>query len=175
MQTKYLLDANIFIESHNLHYHPSFCEGFWGWIVLGYEAGIFSSIDKVKDELLHGGDDLSARISGGKIPGEFFIPSLSDPNIVQSYGRLMNWIATSKYSPNAIKGYQAHNTADPFLVAAAMTYNYVIVTKEKPAPLSITKIKIPDVAAANSVQCITLQQLLRDHAHDNFKLKPKSP
>lgn len=176
MQPKYLLDANIFIESHNLHYHPSFCEKFWHWILKGYEAGLFYSIDKIQSELLLPSkteDELSIRLRNGVVPSDFFIPSLSDPSVAQAYGRLMAWLNTKSnhYLPKAIKEFQDHKVADPFLVATAMAHNYIIVTKEKANPAAKNRVKIPDAAIENKVQCITLQQLLRKHAEDDFELK----
>ena len=176
MQTKYLLDANIFIESHNLHYHPSFCEKFWDWVVDGHREGIFYSIDKIRGELIHqakSDDELSIRLRNQRIPSDFFITSLPDPRVAQAYARLMGWLntTTTHYMPKAIQEFQDHKIADPFLVATAMAYNYVIVTKEKANPAAKNRVKIPDAATANHVQCITLQQLLRRHAHDDFQLK----
>lgn len=176
MQIKYLLDANIFIESHNLHYHPSFCEQFWTWIVKGNEEGIFFSIDKIKNELTqqaNSDDELSIRLRDQVIPSSFFLKSLGDPQVTKAYSRLMTWLntTTTHYKPKAIQEFQDHRIADPFLVATAMAYNYVIVTKEKPNPAAINRVKIPDAATANHVQCITLQQLLRRHAENDFKLK----
>ncbi|MFW1815792.1 DUF4411 family protein [Acinetobacter guillouiae] len=174
MQTKYLLDANIFIESHNLHYHPSFCEKFWDWIVSGHKEGIFYSIDRIKGELVHqakSDDELSIRLREERIPSDFFIPSLPDPIVAQQYGHLMGWLdsKTTHYLPKAIKEFQDHKIADPFLVATAMAHNYVIVTKEKSNPEAKNRVKIPDAASENQVKCITLQQLLRRHAHNDFE------
>ena len=172
MQVKYLLDSNIFIESHNIHYHPNFCEGFWDWITKGFEANIFFSIDKVKVELLRHNDDLSQRIKDHSIPSDFFIKSLGDPLITQSYGHLMDWLnSTTNFTPKAVSDFQSVSGADSFLIAAAMSYDYIIVTKETSDPNCKKRVKIPDAAKANSVQCITLHQLLNKHAEDNFKLK----
>lgn len=173
MQPKYLLDANIFIQSHNINYHPSFCELFWDWIVSGYEANIFCSIDKIKNELIHqanSDDELSVRLRAKRVPDDFFKLSLGDPLVTQSYEKLMEWVnRTPRYEPEAIHEFSRHTIADPFLVATAMAYNYVIVTAEK-ASNTPKKVKIPDAALANGVRCITLPELLRKHAQNNFQL-----
>ena len=31
--TRYLLDANVFIQAKNLHYGFDFCPAFWDWLV----------------------------------------------------------------------------------------------------------------------------------------------
>lgn len=173
MEARYLLDANIFIQSHNLHYHPSFCEAFWDWIAAGHVAGIFFSIDKIKTELVRPiatSDELSDRIRNGDIPSSFFIPSIADSNVAQSYGTLMQWVGNqARYIPSAVVEFQDHNIADSFLVATAMAYNYVIVTQEKTSDTK-KRVKIPDAAIAHGVECISVDQLLRRHAGRNFDL-----
>lgn len=56
---KYLLDANVFIQAKNLHYGLDFCPAFWDWVDEKSRAGLVSSIDKVEDELIDYGDELS--------------------------------------------------------------------------------------------------------------------
>lgn len=174
MSVKYLFDANIFIESHNKHYHPSFCEKFWDWIVDGHNSGIFYSIDKIKSELIRPPsivDELSIRLRAKRIPDSFFITSLPDAKIAASYGTLMDWLDfNSQYTVDAVKEFQSHTIADPFLVATAMAHGYIIVTQEKPGSGSKKRVKIPDAATQNGVNCINLQQLLRIHAGKDFSL-----
>lgn len=173
MRAKYLLDANIFIQSHNLHYHPSFCEAFWDWISAGHSAGIFYSIDKIKAELVRptsSRDELSDRIRDETIPPSFFLTSIADVNVAQAYGGLMQWVNNeTRYIPEAVAEFQDHNIADSFLVATAIAHDFVIVTQEKPSN-GTKRVKIPDAALAHGVQCISIDQLLRRHAESNFKL-----
>jgi hypothetical protein len=56
----YLLDSDVFMQAKNLHYGFDFCPGFWEWIDARAADGIVASIDRVRDELLAGGDDLAA-------------------------------------------------------------------------------------------------------------------
>ena len=55
----YLLDSNIFIQAKNLHYGFDFCPAFWDWLDAGNRSGSVFSIEKVRDELIIGGDDLA--------------------------------------------------------------------------------------------------------------------
>ena len=55
----YLLDANVFISAKNLHYGFDFCPAFWDWIIINNASGRVFSIEKVGDEVLALGDDLS--------------------------------------------------------------------------------------------------------------------
>ena len=55
----YLLDANVFISAKNLHYGLDFCPAFWDWIIANNTTGVVFSIEKVGDEVLALGDELS--------------------------------------------------------------------------------------------------------------------
>lgn len=55
----YLLDANVMIAAQNLHYGFDFCPGFWDWLRVANEAGQVFSVEKVGDEVLGLGDELS--------------------------------------------------------------------------------------------------------------------
>lgn len=59
----YLLDSNIFIQAKNLHYGFDFCPAFWEWIGREHANGRVYSIEKVRDELI-GGDDEVAEWAG---------------------------------------------------------------------------------------------------------------
>lgn len=54
-----LLDANVFISAKNLHYGFDFCPAFWDWLVREHRAGKVFSIEKVRDELRAGQDELA--------------------------------------------------------------------------------------------------------------------
>jgi hypothetical protein len=60
----YLLDANVFIQAKNLHYGFDFCPGFWDWLAEQNRRGAVFSIEKVEDELVGVGDDLSQWAQG---------------------------------------------------------------------------------------------------------------
>jgi Domain of unknown function (DUF4411) len=68
----YLLDANILIQGKQLHYGFDFCPAFWDWLDASNATGSVFSIEKVRDELVAGNDDLStwAQARGNT----FFLP-----------------------------------------------------------------------------------------------------
>lgn len=174
MSNKYLFDTNIFIQSHNLNYHPSFCISFWDWIIAGHKADKFYSIDKVSKEIIRppeSTDELSKMLRDDIIPKEFFVKSITDANVAQSYGKLIGWAyANNHFLPKAKDEFARADSADAQLIATAMTYGYVIVTEELSNPNSKKRILIPDAANQFGVQCITLPTLLRMHAQNNFQL-----
>ena len=58
----YLLDTNVFLQAKNLHYAFDFCPAFWDWLKQANNAGVVSSIEKVRDELVD--DDASQWANG---------------------------------------------------------------------------------------------------------------
>jgi hypothetical protein len=173
MMKKYLLDTNIFIQSHKLYYHPSFCESFWTWLNHAHDSQCFFTIDKVKDELLNssGKDELATYIREGGFKDTFFVPSLEDAAVASKYGTLMKWATNSAYNDFAKNEFANSKKADAALIATAMAHDYLIVTAEKSEPASKKSIKIPDAANPHNVETISLIELLRLHAVSNFGFK----
>jgi hypothetical protein len=167
---RYLLDSDVLITAKNLHYNPQFCDAFWSWIVDAHKAESVFSIDKVKDELLAGGET-DVLYSWAQRPdlAEFFLPS--SPGIA-NWGKLATWAAspTKGFKPAAQAKFLDVNSADAWLIAfAAYAGQYVIVTNEQPAPESKKSIKLPDAAAVLGVKTTTLFDVLRAHSGANFK------
>ena len=56
--SKYLLDANVFIEAKNRYYGFEICPGFWTSLVdLNNNKSVFC-IDRIRDELVAQNDDI---------------------------------------------------------------------------------------------------------------------
>ncbi len=60
MNSVFVLDANVFSEAHRRYYGSDLCPGFWKCLRHHGEWRRWVSIDRVRDELLTGGDALSA-------------------------------------------------------------------------------------------------------------------
>lgn len=153
--SRYLLDANVFIQAKNLHYGFDFCPAFWAWIEKNAKAGLVGSIEKVGDELYSFGDELSdwAKNMGTS----FFVPPVS--NVLPPLTQVGQWAISQNYDPAASSAFM--QVADCWLVAAALAGGATIVTHEKPGNGSIKKIKIPDACVGLKVKCITPYELLR--------------
>jgi len=150
----YLLDANVFIQAKNLHYGFDFCPAFWDWLQQANERGIVFSIEKVRDELVAGNDDLAdwAKRQGDR----FFLPP--DSKVVAAFGTVSNWVMTQGYEPAAITTFL--QVADYYLVAHALAHNFVVITHEVPAN-TIRKVKIPNVCIGLGVRHMTPFEMLR--------------
>lgn len=150
----YLLDANIFIQAKNLHYGFDFCPAFWDWLDASNQRGMVFGIERVRDELIAGDDELArwAKARGS----EFFLPP--DSAIVPSLARVSQWAGGGGYDPGAVN--QFLQGADYYLVAHSHAHKFVTVTHEVVAN-SVKKIKIPNTCIAMNVKCMNPHELLR--------------
>ena len=51
MPPRYLLDADVFINSHQCQYGMDFCPAFWDWLATKNREGRVFSIDRICSEL----------------------------------------------------------------------------------------------------------------------------
>lgn len=150
----YLLDANVFIAAKKLHYGLDFCPAFWDWLIAQNGDGHVFSIEKVGDEVLGLGDDLSdwAQERGRG----FFLPT--DRSIVPSLGVVSTWATSQQYEQAAVSTFL--QVADYYLVAHAHAGGHTVVTHEV-ASASTRKIKIPDACIGIGVKFMTPFEMLR--------------
>ncbi|WP_419841553.1 DUF4411 family protein [Candidatus Poriferisodalis sp.] len=139
----YLLDANVFISAHRLHYSFDVCPGFWAWLDLAFQAGSVCSIDAIAEELLGHDDQLAdwvrLRRSMFAEPAE---PTVADIDAISQVNR---WANESTHYTDAAKA-QFALAADSFVVGQALAGNHTVVTHERPSN-SKHRIKIPNAAA----------------------------
>lgn len=89
LNTRYLIDSNVFIQAKNFHYRFGFCQAFWEWLIDAHHAGIVFSVDKVRKELNNGKKDDPIRAWMNELPESFFIADIADTQIRQQYVQLM--------------------------------------------------------------------------------------
>ena len=150
----YLLDSNVFIQAKNLHYGFDFCPGFWQWLAEQNSGGAVFSIEKVEDELVGVGDDLSEWAQG--MGAGFFLRP--DPALIPALRRVVAWASGQAYEPAAVSLFL--QVADSYLVAQALARGDVVVTHERNSA-STKKIKIPDACVGLGVKCMTPFEMLR--------------
>jgi len=152
--TRYLLDANIFIQAKNLHYGFDFCPAFWEWMIDQNGTGKIASIDKVGDELQAGEDELSDWATArGRT---FFLPP--DDSVLPALTRVSAWATGQTYEPAAIATFL--QVADYWLVAHALAHDFIVVTHEVPSD-STRKIKIPNACIGLGLTCVSPYEMLR--------------
>ena len=135
--TRYLLDANVFIQAKNLYYGFDFCPAFWDWLVEQNSAGKVASIEKVADELQARDDEL-AQWASDQGDGLFLRP---DDAVLSVLRVVSAWASARGYQPTAVTTFL--QVADCWLVAHALAHEYIVVTHEVPANTT-RRIKIPN-------------------------------
>lgn len=161
---KYLLDANSFMTPYQNYYPFDFAPAYWRQLEPLLKQDNISVMDVVRDEILKGGDKLTEWIMA--IEG-INILDRRDPKILESYIRVLKFIQDSPfYNDKALRVWSDASVADPWLIAAASAYGYVIVTIESGAGKINPKTpsgrpKIPDIARIMGVRCENLFYFIR--------------
>lgn len=155
---EYLFDTNIFVESKKnlpMDVWPT----FWTKMVELINSGTIHSIDKVKDEIDKGGDELTDWIHNNA-PRGFFLTQ--DITVMTKLAETITWAqnCTVRFSQSAIFDYT--NVADSYLVATAAARNMVLVTYEKSNPQRRNRVMIPDACYAIGVRSCDLNTALRE-------------
>lgn len=174
MANRYIIDANVFIQGKNFHYHFSFCEGFWDWVHEGFDKGLVYSISKVRAELLAGKKGDEARKWAEEMPDGFFLDDVGDSQVMAAYADVMKWAATdTHYQKAALARFAEAKRADAFLLAYARTHGHIVVTQELSQPEKKKEVPIPDAAIKiGKIKTVTIYDLLKTHARPTFVFKP---
>lgn len=152
--TRYLLDANIFIQARNFHYGFDFCPAFWDWLVEQNGAGKVASVERIADEL-QAVDDNLAEWATARGDG-FFLPP--DDAVSLALGAVSDWARGHGYQPRAVTTFL--QVADYWLVAHALAHECIVVTHEVPADTP-RKIKIPNACIGLGLHCMSPYEMLR--------------
>jgi predicted nucleic acid-binding protein len=152
--TRYLLDANVFIQAKNLQYGFDFCPAFWDWLIEKNAAAKVVSLDKIDDELQAGADELSEWATAR---GNAFFLSLDDA-VVPALARVSAWATSQQYRPAAINTFLS--IADYWLVAFALTHGDTVVTHERPSD-GVSQIKIPNACLGLGIKFMSPYEMLR--------------
>lgn len=150
----YLLDADVFIRAKNLHYDFKFCPAFWDWLITANRAGRVFSIERVKDELRAGEDELSQWAA--QYGPEFFLPP--EERALNAFSAVSAWALKQNYDDAAINTFLSG--ADYYLTGQALADGHTVVTHEARADTK-RKIKIPNACGGLGVACISPFEMLR--------------
>ncbi len=153
----YLIDSDAFIQAARHYYAFDLHTGFWDTLLLHAENGSVRSIDRVKQELERGKDELRDWANADFV--DAFL-STNEDDVVDSYAHVMIWAQSQPQYFDAAKAEFARG-ADGWLVAFAAARQCVVVTQEQPAPDSRNSIKIPDVCNAFGVSWGNTFSMLR--------------
>jgi len=155
--SKYVLDANVFIQSHKGHYAFDLAPGFWESLIKHSNEGRIVSIDWVRNELKNKNDILSEWIKK-----EFTqaFTSTDRQDVISAYSEIMNWVNNhNQYLDYAKEDFASH--ADPWLIAYALSTGYILVTEEIYDAKIKRKIPIPNVCKEFNVEYLHTFDMLR--------------
>ncbi|MDN5853370.1 MAG: DUF4411 family protein [Actinomycetia bacterium] len=151
----YLVDSDVFIDGKNHHYGFDIAPGFWDFLQHAHEQRRVFTVHRCYEEVTDTGDDLSLWMLGR--PSTFALkPTGADTPSLQ---RVSRWAMGLLRRQGVAASWLS--TGDYFLVSQALTLGYTVVTHERPAPQSVTKIKIPDACDAMNVPWMSPFEMLR--------------
>lgn len=162
----YLMDSNSFISPANKYYKHSVFPSYWNWLGGQIGKNIYITTDIFK-ELTVQSDDLKDWVTHLTSPN--CVNPSRDQKTLIAYGKVMDFLNTSKYYSNVSADLWAKGTkADPWIIAYASAYNLTVVTEEKSNLRGIINSgnatrkepKIPDVCEAMNIPCITLDEMI---------------
>jgi Domain of unknown function (DUF4411) len=153
----YVLDADVFMTAARSYYAFDVAPAFWDGLVREASNGRLLSIDRVKEEIQRGKDELL------KWANDTFHPwfaETAEDDVIGTYREIMNWVQTQSQFLDYAKEEFAKG-ADGWLVAYAKAKGHVVVTNEKFQASVQRRVKIPNVCQAFGITCIDTFELLR--------------
>ena len=153
----YLLDANVFIQAKNQYYGFDIVPAFWDWLVQANGTDTVFSIEKVRDELLGYGDELSVWARERDQAGGFFLGP--DDAVLNGLKDVAQWARGQGFADAVVNEFLA--AADFYLVAHAYSHGHVAVTQEIFEPAITRKIKIPNACNGLGAQWMNTYEMLR--------------
>ena len=160
----FILDADTLITPYQLFYPFDMFPDFWIFIEQKLASNEIKILDMVYNEITMGNDPLSNWLSSLK---NIEISNHKESAIITQYGYILDYIHTCPfYKMEALNAWSLDNTADPWLIATAITYHYTIITFEKPnASLNDKQpskdAKIPDICRQFDVKFNDLYYMMR--------------
>lgn len=159
----FLIDSNSFIRPKNEFYSFDFAPSYWNKLEPFISDGTIIILDRIKNEIENQKDILSdwlKKVTYNKLP-------TNSNDILKAYREVLNYVKTcGYYKESAVMEWAKINVADPWLIAAAKTKGYTIITFEVPnlnlnEKIQSKRAKIPDVARHFGVKCENLFYLVR--------------
>lgn len=154
---KYIIDSNVFIQSHRRYYQFGFCHGFWEWIErINYDNGLILSIDKVYEELTQGNDLLCKWVKERK--DRFAKFDVESMKYVSEIHRILKEQGVEE---RKITEFVDNTKADAFLIAYAKAHNCTLITHEvRTNNIKAKKVHMPDVCDIIGVEYKTLFEIM---------------
>lgn len=146
----YSVDTSILITCWNVTHNPENHPTFWTNIDILVANGSLLASEEVLVDLAKQDDEVYA---WARERHEMFIPLYAEiqvavKDILRDYHRL-------------IDTRRNRSSSDPWVIALALVQGLTVVTAEKPTR-KLDKPKIPDVCDALGINCVTINELIRE-------------
>src|SRR5262249_45130778 len=142
----YVLDADVFMTAARSYYAFDVAPAFWDSLVREAGNGRLLSIDRVKDEIDRGKDELVEWANGSF---HRWFAGTAENDIIAAYREIISWAQAQSQFLDYAKDEFA-KVADGWLVAYAKAKGATVVTNEKFEAAARKKVKIPNVCQAFS-------------------------
>lgn len=147
----YLLDANVLISAHELHYPLDRIPQFWTWLLAQCDAGKAKLPFEIFGEIANSTGDLRDWLTAPDHNKKLRLAEQVDGTILQN-------VISSGYAPDLTESELEQIGQDPFLVAYALPFGaaVTVVTREvsRPSKKRANR-KVTDVCKDFGVRCIT--------------------
>jgi len=154
----FVLDANIFIQANRTYYAFDLVPAFWENLIRHAKNGRILSIDRIKQELDLGKDEL-AEWAKNKFY-EWFVKTDGE-DIQRAYSEIVKWVNLSNQFSQPAK-VEFAQCADGWLVAYARARNCVVVTHEVESTTTKKKVPIPNICKHFGIRYTDTFGLLRE-------------
>jgi len=154
----YVLDTNVFIEAARRYYAFDIAPSFWKKLEEQAKNGRIISIDRVKDELDKGNDELKEWAN--KIFAPYFVPTQVE-EIFEAYQKIIQWVRNHNQFMESAKDEFA-DSADGWIIAYVMqNHECIVVTHENYNSYIKKRVPIPNVCEQFNVPYTDTFEMLR--------------
>ena len=158
----YLIDTSVVIQVKNSYYAFDIAPGFWNQLlgkVMSKDCifidSVVHEIDKGKDELKDW-FEMQIRVQ----QAELIAQAEESAEVYENYKKIANFVSDNKmYDGNSRANFM--KGADPWIIAAAKTWNHTVVTFEQEGQNGNKHIKIPNVCKEFHVPFMNLFDMMR--------------
>lgn len=147
----------MFIEAARRYYAFDLVPAFWQALADHAATGQVRSIDRVKQELLRGNDELA---EWARTEFQNWFASTAQHDVIEAYREIMIWVQQQTQFSDAAKA-QFASVADGWLIAYSRVHGCIVVTHEQFEPYAKKKILIPNVCRAFGISTVDTFAMLR--------------
>nr|WP_232958259.1 DUF4411 family protein [Corynebacterium meridianum] len=154
------MDTNVIITGSHT-YPPDVFPGYWGLLESLQSSGRLLLCQSVFDEIRPAGD-LASQWVIDHFPQDDIL-KITDVTL-SGYGSVVEWARAKnnpRYLDEALREFADYSKADAWLVAHAKEHFLTILTNETSSPHKQKRVKIPDAAQSQGINCVSMLELMR--------------